>query len=310
MTRVVFMGTPEFAVPALDALNKDHEVVGVVTQPERRTGRGRKVVSSPVKEAALLRGLPVFQPATLKASESLDYIASWRPEVIAVFAYGQLLPRPVLELPPHGCLNIHPSLLPRYRGAAPVTAAILAGEPITGVTIMRMDEGLDTGPILAQGECPITPDDTTGSLTAKLAEQGAQLLIETLASWLAGEIQAQLQDEALATYCDQLKKEDGLLDWSQPAEYLDRQIRAYDPWPGTFTMWEGRRLKVLRAKPLADWRGEGVPGQIIALSSGLGVATGSGLLELQVVQMPGKKPMASDLFARGQQGLIGGFLGT
>ncbi len=310
MARIIFMGTPQFAVPSFEALVEYHDVVGVVTQPDRRSGRGRKMVVAPVKEAALLQGVPVFQPATLQASEALDHLARWRPDVIAVFAYGQLLPRPVLELPPLGCLNIHPSLLPRYRGAAPVTAAILAGEPITGVTIMRMDEGLDTGPILAQEECSIAPDDTTGSLTAKLAEQGAELLVKTLAGWLAGEIQAQPQDEALATYCDQLRKEDGLLDWSQPANYLDRQVRAYDPWPGTYTTWEGCRLKVLKAMPLADWRGEGMPGQVIALSSGLGVATGSGLLELQSVQLAGKKPMAGDLFVRGQQGLVGGFLGT
>jgi methionyl-tRNA formyltransferase len=310
MARIVFMGTPQFAVPALEVLDEHHEVVGVVTQPDRRAGRGRKVVPSPVKEAALARGLPIFQPANLQSVDALDHLAGWRPEVIVVFAFGQLLPRPVLDLPPYGCLNIHPSLLPRYRGPAPVAAAVLAGDRVTGVTIMRMDEGLDTGPILAQAEHPIAADDTTGSLTAKLAEQGGQLLIDTLAGWLAGEIQAQPQDEALVTYCHHLKKGNGLLDWSQPAEYIDRQVRAYDPWPGTYTTWEGRRLKVLRAGPVPDWQGEGAPGQVVALPSGPGVVTGEGLLELLEVQLAGKKPVAGGLFAQGQKDLIGSLLAT
>jgi methionyl-tRNA formyltransferase len=310
MARIVFMGTPHFAVPSLEALVKQHEVVGVVTQPDRRAGRGRKTVAAPVKEAALQQGLPVFQPASLKTDESFLKLASWQPEVIAVFAFGQLLPSTILDLPPHGCLNIHPSLLPRHRGASPIAAAILAGDPVTGVTIMRLDEGLDTGPILAQEECHIIPHETTSSLTAKLAEQGARLLVETIPRWLGGEIQAQPQDEALATYCDHLRKTDGLLDWNQPAQYLDRQIRAYDPWPGTFTTWEGRRLKVLKARPLIDWRGEETPGQVVELFNGFGVATGSGLLELLEVQLAGKKPMAGPLFARGQQGIIGSRLGA
>jgi methionyl-tRNA formyltransferase len=310
MARVVFMGTPQFAVPSLEALAEHHDVAGVVTQPDRRAGRGRKTVLTPVKEAALLREIPVFQPASLQTRDAFDHLAGWQPEAIAVFAYGQLLPEPILELPPHGCLNIHPSLLPRYRGPAPVAAAILAGDPVTGVTIMRMDKGLDTGPILAQEECPILPDETTASLTAKLAEQGANLLVETIARWLASEIQAQPQDEAQATYCDHLGKADGLLDWGQPAEYLDRQVRAYDPWPGTFTTWEGRRLKILKAKPQSDWQGQGTPGRVIELPSGLGVVSGSGLLELQEVQLAGKKPMAGALFARGQQGFVGSLLGT
>jgi methionyl-tRNA formyltransferase len=310
MVRVVFMGTPRFVVPALEALDGYHEVVGVVTQPDKRAGRGRKVMPSPVKEAALARGLPVFQPESLRTSDALECLAGWQPEVIVVFAYGELVPRPVLELPPHGCLNIHPSLLPRHRGAAPVAAAILSGDPVTGVTIMRMDEGLDTGPILAQEEYPIAVDDTTGSLTAKLAALGAQFLIETLARWLRGEVEARPQDDALATYCSHLKKEDGLLDWNQTAEHLDRQVRAYEPWPGAYTTWQGRRLKVLRARPLADWAGEGAPGQVVALPNGLGVVTGEGLLALKQVQLAGKKPMASEVFGRGQRDLIGGYLGT
>jgi methionyl-tRNA formyltransferase len=206
-------------------------------------------------------------------------------------------------------LNLHPSLLPRYRGAAPIPAAILAGDPVTGVTIMRMDEGLDTGPILAQAECPIGPEDTTGSLTAKLAGLVAQVLVETLPRWIGGELQAQAQDETLATYCGPLRKDDGHLDWARPALYLDRQVRACDPWPGTYTTWQGVRLKVLRARPHPAWQGRGQPGQVVDLQSGIGVITGQGLLELLDVQLAGKKPMAAGIFARGQRDLIGGTFG-
>lgn len=310
MARVIYMGTPDFAVPALEALDERHEVVGVVTQPDRRAGRGMNLVPPPVKEAALLRGIPTFQPPNLKSPEAVAHLAGWQPDAIAVFAFGQLLPPQVLDLPPYGCLNVHPSLLPRYRGASPIIAAILAGDKFTGVTIMCLDEGLDTGPVLAQEKHPIAPDDTTRSLTAKLSRKGALLLSETLTGWLKGEIQAHPQDESLATYCDHLQKEDGLLDWNQPAEYLDRQVRAYDPWPGTFTTWEGRRIKVLRTRPQPAWRGEGAPGQLVELPDGLGVVTGTGLLELLEVQLAGKKPMSGNLFARGQRNLVGSFFGT
>ena len=310
MARVIFMGTPQFAVPALRALDEHHQVVGVVTQPDRRAGRGRKVVVSPVKQVALDRELPLFQPKTLGGPEVLARLAGWHPEVIVVAAFGQLLPGPVLDLPPYGSINVHASLLPRYRGAAPVAAAILDGEPVTGITIMRMDEGLDTGPILAQAECPIAPDETTASLTARLADLGAQLLIETLDGWLEGAIEAQPQDDDAATYCDQLEKADGLLDWSRPAAYLDRQVRACDPWPGAYTSWQGRRLKVLRARPHPAWVGQGEPGQILEMSEDVGVVTGQGALELVEVQLAGKKPMPAGLFARGQRGLVGGLLGT
>ena len=310
MARVIFMGTPQFAVPALRALDEHHQVVGVVTQPDRRAGRGRKVVVSPVKQVALDRELPLFQPKTLGGPEVLARLAGWHPELIVVAAFGQLLPGPVLDLPSYGSINVHASLLPRYRGAAPISAAILDGEPVTGITIMRMDEGLDTGPILDQVECPIAPDDTTASLTAKLAELGAQLLVETLDGWLEGAIEARPQDDDAATYCDQLEKKDGLLDWSQPAAYLDRQVRACDPWPGAYTTWQGRRLKVLRARPHPGWKGEGRPGQVLVMGEDVGVGTGQGALELVEVQLAGKNPMPAGLFARGQRDLVGGFLGT
>jgi methionyl-tRNA formyltransferase len=304
------MGTPQFAVPALKALDEHHQVVGVITQPDRRAGRGRTLVSSLVKEVAQDRGLPLFQPENLGTTDAMEQLAGWQPEVIVVAAFGQFLQAPVLELPPHGSLNVHPSLLPRYRGAAPVSAAILAGEPVTGVTVMLMDEGMDTGPILAQTECLLGPDDTTASLTAMLAETGAQLLIETLPGWLAGEVEAQPQDDSLATYCYPLSKADGHLDWTRPALSLSRQVRACDPWPGAYTTWQGSRLKVLRARPRPEWCGTGDPGQVIALDPGVGVITSAGVLELLDLQLAGKKPMAADLFARGQRDFVGGSLGS
>ena len=310
MARIVFMGTPHFAVPTLEALAAEHDVVGVVTQPDRPAGRGKRIVGPPVKEAAQARGLPIFQPPTLRTPEAVAQLTSWRPDVIVVAAFGQLLDTPVLELPPFGCLNVHASLLPRYRGAAPVPAAILAGERLTGVTIMRLDEGLDTGPILAQAEMPIHPTDTTGSLTAKLADLGARLLLEALPGWLGGTIQPRPQDDEQATYCRPLTKQDGQLDWTRPAWYLDRQVRACDPWPGAYTTWQGRRLKALRARPRPDWPAQAEPGQVLALEEGLAVGTGEGVLELLTLQLAGKKPLSAETFARGQRSLIGSRLGT
>jgi methionyl-tRNA formyltransferase len=215
-----------------------------------------------------------------------------------------------LDLPARGSLNVHGSLLPLYRGPAPIPAAILAGDSVTGVTLMRMDEGMDTGPILAQAEVPIAPNDTTATLTANLAGLGARLLVDTLPGWMSGEIQAQPQDDSLATYCPHLKKADGKLDWSRTAVHLDRQVRAFDPWPGAYTTWRGQRLRVHRARPLPDWAGEGSPGQAVALQDGLGVVTGAGLLDVLEVQLAGRKPMAAGQFARGQRDLVGSMLNT
>ena len=309
MARVVFMGTPQFAVPALEALCQHHEVAGVVTQPDRPAGRGRRLVPSPVKGVALARGLPVYQPTSLRPAEALDQLADWQPDVIVVAAFGQILLKPVLELAPHGCLNVHASLLPRYRGAAPIAAAILAGDDTTGITIMRLDEGLDTGPLLAQADLAIAPEDTTASLGEKLAVLGAELLIGTLPGWIGGEIQAQPQDDALASYCQRLSKADGELDWTQTAQHLDRQVRAFSPWPGAYTTWQGQRLKVLRTRPRPEWLGEAEPGQVVELPTGGGVVTGRGLLELLEVQLAGKKPMAAGPFIRGQRLIVGEVLG-
>jgi methionyl-tRNA formyltransferase len=308
--RIVFMGTPVFAVPSLEALSDLHRVVGVVTQPDRRAGRGRALLASPVKEAAQERGLALYQPETLRSAEALERLTLWRPDLIVVAAFGQILRKPVLALPPQGCLNVHASLLPRYRGASPISAAILEGDSVTGVTIMLMDQGMDTGPILAQAEQPIAADDTTDSLTSKLSRLGARLLIATLPGWLDAQIEAKPQDSSLASYCKPLRKADGRLDWSQTAEQLGRQVRAYDPWPATYTFWNGKRLSVLRARPHPEGSAKGSPGQVIPFQDGIGVVSGAGILELLEVQLAGKKAMSAAVFARGQRGLVGSVLET
>ena len=302
------MGTPEFAVPVLEALADAHRVVGVVTQPDRPAGRGRRLAPSPVKQVALEHGLMLSQPHSLRTPEAVAQLSAWRPEVIVVAAFGQILPQDVLDLPPHGCLNVHGSLLPRWRGAAPVTAAILAGDEVTGVTIMQMDAGLDTGPVLAQREELIAPDDTQATLEERLARLGAELLVETLVAYLAGSLLPRSQPDEGATYAGQLRKEDGWLDWSRPAVELDRRVRAFTPWPGAFTMWRGRRLKVLRAVPLPAWRGGVSPGTVVALAGGVVVATGEGALRLEEVQLAGKRPMDIGAFLRGQRDFVGSVL--
>jgi methionyl-tRNA formyltransferase len=310
MARVVFMGTPEFAVPALEALADAHQVVGVVTQPDRPAGRGRQLAPSPVKQVALERGLPLSQLRSLRTPEAVAQVAAWEPDVTVVAAFGQILRQDVLDLPPHGCLNVHASLLPRWRGAAPVPAAILAGDESTGVTIMRMDAGLDTGPILAQRETPIRPGDTQATVEERLARLGAALLVETLPPYLAGDLVGRPQPEEGVTYAGQLRKQDGLLDWSIPASELDRRVRAYHPWPGAFTTWRGRRLKVLRAAPLPSWRGDAPPGTVFALADGVAVATGEGALRLEEVQLAGKRQMAISTFLCGQRDCVGSRLGA
>ncbi len=304
------MGTPDFAVPVLTALTGAHQVVGVVTQPDRPAGRGRRLTPSPVKQVALERGLPLAQPQSLRTPGAVAQLAAWEPEVIIVAAFGQILRQNVLDLPPHGCLNVHASLLPRWRGAAPVPAAILAGDEVTGVTIMQIDAGLDTGPILAQQEEPIWPDDTRAILEGRLARLGAALLVETLPAYLAGDRLSRPQPEEGVTYTEQLHKEDGLLDWSFPAAELDRRVRAFTPWPGAFTTWRGRRLRVLRATPLPGWRGDAPPGTVIALVDGVAVAAGGGALRLEEMQLAGKRPMDVAPFIRGQRDFVGSRLGV
>lgn len=308
MARLVFMGTPTFAVPALKQLAESHEIVTVVTQPDRPAGRKRRLTAPPAKEAALAQSLHVWQPPTLRTPEAVEHLRALAPDLIVVVAFGQILRADVLDVPPHGCLNVHGSLLPRYRGAAPVPAAILAGETETGITLMQMDKGMDTGPIIAQATCPIAPDDTTARLSERLAHLGADLLVETLPRWLAGDITPQPQDDSQATYCRIIAKADGQLAWQLPAEELARQVRAYIPWPTAFTSWQGKPLKVLRALPLQEWRSEGQPGQVVALDDGVGVVTGEGVLQLVEVQLAGKRAMTTKDFLRGQRGFVGSVL--
>ena len=308
--RLVFMGTPEFAVPVLEALVGQYQIVAVVAQPDQAAGRGRKVKSSPVKKTALAHDLPLLQPPSLRRPEAATELRELAPDVIVVAAFGQILPPEVLAIPPHGCLNVHASLLPRYRGAAPIAAAILAGEEQTGVTLMLIDEGMDTGPILAQAECEIEPQDTTGSLSAKLAHLGAELLIETLPRWLDGRIAPQPQDDSLATYCQMITKKDGLLDWSLPATALWLRVRAYHPWPGTYTYWRGKLLKISHARPVTISPSGEKPGQVIGVDDGVAVVTGADALRLEEIQLAGKKALAAQEFIRGQRDFIGSILGS
>jgi len=309
--RIVFMGTPGFAVPPLEHLILNgHQVAAVYTPPERPAGRGRSLVYSPVKQAAHTWGLPVVQPARLKQAE-VAALAELAPEVIVVAAFGQILPPAVLEIPSYGCINIHPSLLPRYRGASPVAAAILAGDEFTGVSIMLMDRGLDTGPILARAQIPILAEDTTGSLTGKLSQIAARLLLEVLVGRLRGDITPQPQNEAEASYCRLITKAEAEIDWHLPAVDSWRRVRAFQPWPGYYTRWRGRQLKILKAVPLSEEGAVGA-GRVVALSStaegsgvAFGVGSGDGLLGVLQVQLEGKRVVSAAEFLRGQRQFIG-----
>jgi methionyl-tRNA formyltransferase len=320
--RIIFMGTPQFAVPSLRTLavwaaGHDAALTAVITRPDKPTGRGRTLLLSPVKAAALELSIPVHQPGPLRRPEAGALLASLAPDMIVVAAFGQILPPDVLALPARGCLNIHASLLPRHRGASPIAAAILAGDRETGVTIMLMDAGLDTGPVLATRAMPIGPDETTGVLTGRLAELGAALLMETLPGWLAGTTPPRPQDEALATVTRLLRKEDGLLDWSQSADALARQVRAYAPWPGASTTWEGRALRLLRAAPaeLPSGAPALAPGMVVLVPDGRGsqrilCGCGQGALALQVLQLEGKRTQPAAEFARGHARIAGARLGA
>jgi methionyl-tRNA formyltransferase len=313
--RVVFFGSPEFAELPLEQLILNHyEVVAVYTQPDRPAGRGCALSSSAVKQAALARHLPVVQPAGFKTEAAVAELAGFRPDVIVVAAYGQILPGSVLGLPRYGCLNLHPSLLPRFRGASPVAAAILSGEELTGVSLMLLDEGMDTGPVLAQVEIPIEDRDTTGSLTTKLSRAAADLLLVELPCWTSGEITPQPQEEGRATYSPPVSKADGEIDWRLPATTIWRRIRAFSPWPGSNTSWRGRRLKITRAVPVSDMGRLGV-GQVVALPAvsgepapAFGVGTGEGILGVLSVQAEGKREMSAAEFLRGQRQFIGASL--
>ena len=295
--RIVFMGSPDFSLPTLQSLNDHFTVAGVVTQPDRPAGRGRTLKPPPIKTLAEALEIPIYQPASLKISEALDQISQWNPDVIVVAAYGQILRKNLLELPPHGCVNVHASLLPRWRGAAPINAAILHGDAETGVTIMKMDPGLDTGPVLSMRSTPIGPQETAGELFERLAVIGAELLIETLPDYLSGKITPQPQDDESATYAPMLTKQDGLLDFTLPAEELARKVRAFSPWPGTYTHWQGKPLKILRARPVKGPSGE--PGKATTQKDLPAIFTLDGVLLLEQLQPAGKKPMAGEVFLNG-----------
>ncbi len=305
--RVIFCGTADFAVPSLHALAQQHDVALVVTQQDRPAGRGRRPRPSPVKQAALEHGLAVSQPRSLRRASVVAELAAVAADVIVVAAYGKILPPSVLDLPPHGCLNVHASLLPRHRGASPAAAAILAGDAATGVTIMRMDEGLDTGPILRQRSLALTGEETTATLTGALARLGAELLPPTLDDWIAGRIEPQPQDNAQATYAPLLKKEDGVVRWAQDAAAVCRHARAMQPWPGAVTFWQDRQVKILRAHPLPDG-GEGAPGTVFAHEKGLAVTAGSGIVVLDEVQLAGKRALPAADFRRGYGAIVGAVL--
>jgi methionyl-tRNA formyltransferase len=311
MARVVFLGTPEFGVPVLEALIAAHEVVAVVTQPDRSGGRGRReLLAPPVKQVAERHGLDVLQPASLRRDKAtVAALRALAPDVLVLAAYGQILRQDVLSLAPGGCVGVHASLLPRYRGAAPITAAILHGEAETGITLMLTDAGMDTGPMLARRALPILPDDTTASLTTRLAHLGAEMIVELLPEWLAGRITPTPQDETLATYAPQITKEDGRMDWTLPAVVLDRQVRAYTPWPGTATTLAGSDLKVLSAHLGTAKAPNVAPGTVLLAEGEIAVATGDGLLALDLVQLAGKKPATARDFARGRRDFIGAVLG-
>jgi methionyl-tRNA formyltransferase len=306
--RLVFMGTPEFAVASLKSLVlNDYRVIAVYTKKDKLAGRGQELSFSAVKREALALGLNVVQPGSLRKPEALAELASLAPDVIVVAAFGQILPPEVLRLPKYGCINIHPSLLPLHRGAAPVMSAILAGDTWSGTSIMQMDEGLDTGPVLAQGQVLVRDDDTTASLSEKLSIISAHMLIDVLPRWIRGEIPPRPQDETQASYFKPVEKEAGEIDWSKTATELWRQVRAYQPWPGSFTRFNGKVLKILEACPVEGGRQEAI-GTVVEMGKGCGVVTGCGTLELRRLQIEGKQAMSAADFVRGQRSFIGSIL--
>ena len=322
--RVVFMGTPAFAVPSLEGLlAANYELVLVLAQPDRPAGRGRQPTPPPVAAFARERGLPLFQPPSLKPPDTFARVREAAPDVIVVAAYGLILRREVLELPPLGCLNVHASLLPKHRGAAPISAAILAGDTETGICLMQMEVGLDTGPVLARASTPIGPTDDTPTLTDRLALLGRDLLVDTLPRWAAGEIVPEPQDDTLATYAPKIVREDARLDWSRSAVELDRHVRAYRGWPDAFTTWQGKQVKVLAARrqesgvrsqePGSGSQEQASPGRVVMVPDGTvqrpAVVTGDGLLLLDTVALEGKRPADGADFVRGYRAFVGADLG-
>ncbi len=299
--RTVFMGSPEFAVPSLDALHRDEriEVTLAVTQPDRRAGRGRKLQSPAVKVASEDRGIPLIQPGSLREPGIFERLANESPDLIVVVSYGELLRKSLLDLPKHGCLNVHPSLLPRYRGASPIPAAILAGDAETGVSIMRLTRRMDAGPILAQRRSPLDGTETTGALTRRLAEESGLLLPGTITGWVFGEIDELPQHEDDATYTRELRKADGQVDWREPAVQIERFVRAMNPWPMAWTTLAGERLTIHSVRVGSDAHRSERPGAIELEQEMVRVQTGDGIIDLERIQPAGKKPLSALDWARG-----------
>jgi methionyl-tRNA formyltransferase len=295
--RIVFAGTPEFAVPVLEALAQSrHTVVAVFTQPDRLAGRGRKLTASAVKRAAERLGLPVEQPATLKGPDSVRVLAKYAPDILVVVAYGLILPQTVLDLPPLGCVNVHASLLPRWRGAAPIERALLAGDRETGVSIMRMEAGLDTGPVFARFPIAISSDETAGSLRDRLAALGARAIVEVIESIAAGTARTEPQDPAFASYAAKIDKSEARIDWRQPAEEIERRVRAFNPRPVAECRWQGEQLRVWAAH-VVEREITARPGAIIeSASAALAVACGINALALDVLQLAGRRVMTTEKF--------------
>lgn len=314
--RVVFMGTPPAVTPVLARLCGMGEVAvaAAVTPPDRGQGRGRRAEPTAVKAAAMRLGVPVWQPEELRSRESLGYLAGLRPDVIVVAAYRMFLPPAVLGLPSGGCLNLHPSLLPRHRGASPVAAAIVAGDDVTGVSLMLMDAGMDRGPVIARREYALDGGERAGELTEGLFALGADLLADCLAPWMGGELSAAQQDESCATVSRRLEREDGLADWGESAVMLERRRRGYDPWPGLYTTWGGRTLKLLEVTVFPfDWNGKEDPGTVVAVgfgTKGLYIVTGDGLLACNRLQLEGRRAITGEEFLRGYPDIVGAKLGN
>ncbi len=318
--RIIFMGTPDFSVPTFEALlAAGHQIILAVTQPDRAKGRGNSVVFSPVKERALAHGIEVFQPERIRDPECVEYLKKLGADIVVVAAYGQILPKEILEMTPYGCVNVHASLLPKYRGASPIQWAVINGESVTGVTTMRMDEGLDTGDIIFSEEVLIDPDETGGSLFERLSEVGAGLCVRTLEAIEAGTAVYKPQDDEQATKTGMIRKEMGRLDFSLPAGELERLIRGLDPWPGAYTYRDGKTLKIWKAGVKKEEPGEAkrqddipspAPGTVVETAGGaVAVQTGDGILLLLEVQPEGKKRMTCDAFLRGYPVNVGDVLG-
>ena len=298
--RVIFMGTPDFSVGTLEALiQAGHQVVLAVTQPDKPKGRGGKMQFPPVKETALEHGIPVFQPRKVREPENIKELRKYQADVIVVVAFGQILPREILELTPYGCINVHASLLPSYRGAAPIQWAVINGETVSGVTTMQMDEGLDTGDMLLKTEVPLEPKETGGSLHDKLAAAGASLCVRTLKALEEGAVTPKKQGESPTAYASMLKKEMGEICWKDSAISIERLIRGLNPWPSAYTGWQDKTMKIWEAEVLEEDGGQ-EPGTVVRVDKdGFLVQTGKGLLKVTALQIPGKKRMEADAFLRG-----------